>query len=156
MVLKARHCRYVFFFKQKTAYDMRISDWSSDVCSPDLADDSWPGIRAARMAGLRTFHGNPVSEHADRRLDLIGIGWLLALSTRVETNTLACIRYQSEFGRDHVYRLRVLAPGEAPKQAQSNALQAPALFGDAVTHAALERPMSDGWSRSEEHTSELQ
>src|SRR3546814_1875389 len=31
----------VFFFKQKTAYEMRISDWSSDVCSSDLehADD---------------------------------------------------------------------------------------------------------------------
>src|SRR3546814_9259193 len=27
----------VFFFKQKTAYEMRISDWSSDVCSSDLA-----------------------------------------------------------------------------------------------------------------------
>src|SRR3546814_1046771 len=33
-------CRAVFvffFFKQKTAYEMRISDWSSDVCSSDLA-----------------------------------------------------------------------------------------------------------------------
>src|SRR3546814_20516435 len=28
-----------FFFKQKTAYEMRISDWSSDVCSSDLAAD---------------------------------------------------------------------------------------------------------------------
>src|SRR3546814_3596091 len=28
-----------FFFKQKTAYEMRISDWSSDVCSSDLIDD---------------------------------------------------------------------------------------------------------------------
>src|SRR3546814_6646518 len=28
----------LFFFKQKTAYDMRISDWSSDVCSSDLSD----------------------------------------------------------------------------------------------------------------------
>src|SRR3546814_7663565 len=27
---------WVFFFKQKTAYEMRISDWSSDVCSSDL------------------------------------------------------------------------------------------------------------------------
>src|SRR3546814_8149258 len=27
-----------FFFKQKTAYEMRISDWSSDVCSSDLVD----------------------------------------------------------------------------------------------------------------------
>src|SRR3546814_9438780 len=29
---------FVFFFKQKTAYEMRISDWSSDVCSSDLKD----------------------------------------------------------------------------------------------------------------------
>src|SRR3546814_10618961 len=36
-------CCFFFFFKQKTAYEMRISDWSSDVCSSDLqkphADD---------------------------------------------------------------------------------------------------------------------
>src|SRR3546814_10422035 len=30
------HGFFVFFFKQKTAYEMRISDWSSDVCSSDL------------------------------------------------------------------------------------------------------------------------
>src|SRR3546814_7423706 len=30
---------FFFFFKQKTAYEMRISDWSSDVCSSDLAGD---------------------------------------------------------------------------------------------------------------------
>src|SRR3546814_5232647 len=31
---------FFFFFKQKTAYEMRISDWSSDVCSSDLVDES--------------------------------------------------------------------------------------------------------------------
>src|SRR3546814_2981083 len=30
-------CACIFFFKQKTAYELRISDWSSDVCSSDLA-----------------------------------------------------------------------------------------------------------------------
>src|SRR3546814_7829837 len=30
---------FFFFFKQKTAYEMRISDWSSDVCSSDLSRD---------------------------------------------------------------------------------------------------------------------
>src|SRR3546814_19825471 len=30
---------YFFFFKQKTAYEVRISDWSSDVCSSDLRDE---------------------------------------------------------------------------------------------------------------------
>src|SRR3546814_8121123 len=33
-----------FFFKQKTAYEMRISDWSSDVCSSDLP---WNAVREA-------------------------------------------------------------------------------------------------------------
>src|SRR3546814_4014126 len=34
-----------FFFKQKTAYEMRISDWSSDVCSSDLPRVDWPARR---------------------------------------------------------------------------------------------------------------
>src|SRR3546814_4725131 len=34
-----------FFFKQKTAYEMRISDWSSDVCSSDLAGADLGGDR---------------------------------------------------------------------------------------------------------------
>src|SRR3546814_3509016 len=34
---------FVFFFKQKTAYEMRISDWSSDVCSSDLFVDNVEG-----------------------------------------------------------------------------------------------------------------
>src|SRR3546814_7976498 len=39
---------YVFFFKQKTAYEMRISDWSSDVCSSDLAIDDAAAIAIER------------------------------------------------------------------------------------------------------------
>src|SRR3546814_9078228 len=38
----------VFFFKQKTAYEMRISDWSSDVCSSDL-----PGVGSDIVAQIR-------------------------------------------------------------------------------------------------------
>src|SRR3546814_5605766 len=38
---------FFFFFKQKTAYEMRISDWSSDVCSSDL-DYRVTAIRRAR------------------------------------------------------------------------------------------------------------
>src|SRR3546814_1538098 len=36
-----------FFFKQKTAYEMRISDWSSDVCSSDLERSHWHRVDAA-------------------------------------------------------------------------------------------------------------
>src|SRR3546814_8120369 len=36
---------FIFFFKQKTAYEMRISDWSSDVCSSDLRLDAWLALQ---------------------------------------------------------------------------------------------------------------
>src|SRR3546814_5216356 len=46
-----------FFFKQKTAYEMRISDWSSDVCSSDLPDgEAW----------LRNFGGQRMRSHLRR------------------------------------------------------------------------------------------
>src|SRR3546814_4953498 len=45
-----------FFFKQKTAYEMRISDWSSDVCSSDL-DFGSQEEAAAFGVGLKLFGG---------------------------------------------------------------------------------------------------
>src|SRR3546814_7848715 len=45
---------FFFFFKQKTAYEMRISDWSSDVCSSDLlaarldCETGQPGLKVQR------------------------------------------------------------------------------------------------------------
>src|SRR3546814_1046572 len=44
---------FFFFFKQKTAYEMRISDWSSDVCSSDLVDRG--GEQAAAPAAVLYF-----------------------------------------------------------------------------------------------------
>src|SRR3546814_7116106 len=38
---------WFFFFKQKTAYEMRISDWSSDVCSSDLVEQAGRPFRLA-------------------------------------------------------------------------------------------------------------
>src|SRR3546814_9391872 len=50
----------MFCFKQKTAYEMRISDWSSDVCSSDLGDapGALPFIISfvERLGGFATLH----------------------------------------------------------------------------------------------------
>src|SRR3546814_1007795 len=45
----------VFFFKQKTAYEMRISDWSSDVCSSDLQPDPEQGFAWLPAQARRQF-----------------------------------------------------------------------------------------------------
>src|SRR3546814_5348191 len=43
----------MFFFKQKTAYEMRISDWSSDVCSSDLDEEGQKDQEADLKGGLQ-------------------------------------------------------------------------------------------------------
>lgn len=68
-----------------------------------VASMDWDGIRDARMSGLKVFYGSPVSVYADRHLDLMGLGHLLALSHRPGLNELACVRFQYEFGRNAVY-----------------------------------------------------
>src|SRR3546814_8479767 len=45
-----------FFFKQKTAYEMRISDWSSDVCSSDLGEDRASLGRLQRIGDQADHH----------------------------------------------------------------------------------------------------
>src|SRR3546814_5433924 len=67
----------VFFFKQKTAYEMRISDWSSDVCSSDLevegrgdaGDDRGGGDREQKRRNLRD------ERVADRQRDIGAAGF---------------------------------------------------------------------------------
>src|SRR3546814_3879136 len=43
---------FFFFFKQKTAYEMRISDWSSDVCSSDLDLTAWGSFLFMGLIGI--------------------------------------------------------------------------------------------------------
>src|SRR3546814_4410506 len=65
-----------FFFKQKTAYEMRISDWSSDVCSSDLF---W--VRQKDGGGNIGTHvflcgGN----RADGVVDMVAVGFVLGVA----------------------------------------------------------------------------
>src|SRR3546814_10393741 len=51
-----------FFFKQKTAYEMRISDWSSDVCSSDLLAAA---VAAGLTLGVAAFGFTPAAHAED-------------------------------------------------------------------------------------------
>src|SRR3546814_12245823 len=54
---------FFFFFKQKTAYEMRISDWSSDVCSSDL-------VEGLRYAAVLEANLEEVASEAERRFGM--------------------------------------------------------------------------------------
>src|SRR3546814_5255829 len=71
-----------FFFKQKTAYEMRISDWSSDVCSSDLPGERRMAEHGGRHAGIvdrarivpeqRIGKGMPLPDRHRRQLHPVG------------------------------------------------------------------------------------
>src|SRR3546814_6829344 len=62
----------VFIFKQKTAYDMRISDWSSDVCASDLSrDQRLSGVEPVPM-GVQISRAPDVNRILDREQDRVG------------------------------------------------------------------------------------
>src|SRR3546814_4970105 len=71
----------LFFFKQKTAYEMRISDWSLDVCSSDLIlvialaiflPRARDAARGVEQAFARRIVARPLDQRAHRVGDMIG------------------------------------------------------------------------------------
>ncbi|NNG13392.1 MAG: sodium:proton antiporter [Halobacteria archaeon] len=108
-----------------------------------LCDTTWANVSAARMHGLTTFYGSAVSEYADRSLDLIGLGRLLALSPQQELNVLAVHRYRREFGDSHLFALH--ASEAAVNSKQTTPLPAGYVaFGDDVTYERLANALGMG------------
>lgn len=83
-----------------------------------LSDSDWDNIAKARMEGLPTYYGSPVSEHAKRNLDLTGIGRMLALDAGEHFNELVATRYRDEFGKNTSYSLSNM--GEAADTASKH------------------------------------
>ncbi len=110
-----------------------------------LIDRNWTGIRAALMDGLNTYYGSAASDHADRYLDLVGIGSLLALSPQRDVNALAAMRFRSEFGQDAIYTLRVDMDAEGGTQKrESTPRVGHTLFATDITHGKLAAMVSEG------------
>src|SRR3546814_8448176 len=90
-------CVFVFFFKQKTAYEMRISDWSSDVCSSDLK------FLAPQVAELVVSDGNDALLATHRRYVaclFCDIRGFTALSEDIEPEEVIALleRYHASLG----------------------------------------------------------
>ncbi len=110
-----------------------------------LTDSHWPNVRKASLEGLEVFWGNAISERADRNLDLVGIGNLLALSQNDYLNTLAVQRYAHEFGRNRVWSLPPnVDPSASDKVAAATEQRGRTLFGEDVTYARLASWLANG------------
>src|SRR3546814_8273159 len=91
-----------FFVKQKTAYEMRISDWSSDVCSSDLAEQAMEGVIAELSAALYlvdidfTLHAEIIEEM------ITGESERPAEEIDEDVTEIASLAHAKETGRAHV------------------------------------------------------
>src|SRR3546814_3925833 len=133
-------CAYVvvFFFKQKTAYELRISDWSSDVCSSDLAVFASKGLFGIEECLQR-------SEIERRERTVPGI------VGRDDAADEAILRIWqgSEFRiHGHVARVGDVPPAIIVLRVTRDSAAGSFPLLDAIMAAIVER--------SEEHTSELQ
>jgi len=109
-----------------------------------LADTSWENIEKARTEGFDTYYGSLVSEHADRHLDLVGIGGLLGLSAHSALNSLAVMRYRREFGDGNIYALHATLE-EQPENLRIAAAQpGHELFGKDVSYTRLSKFLGEG------------
>lgn len=110
-----------------------------------LADTNWNNIAQARMDGLQTYYGNPVSEHAEHHLDLVGIGMLLGMSGRPNSDTLASIKYRTDFGANNVYEL-ISSREQATPDKHRTAIRhrGRQLFGQEINYGIIA-----GWLRSD-------
>jgi NhaP-type Na+/H+ or K+/H+ antiporter len=110
-----------------------------------LTDSTWENISLARMDGLEAYYGNPISEHADRNLNLLGLGKILAMSGRANLDTLACLRFKSEFGVKNVYELKSTREKHiSDKHIVSTRHRGYELFGEDIAYGNLAYRLRNG------------
>lgn len=110
-----------------------------------LTDSTWENTSLARMDGLETYYGNPISEHADRHLNLVGLGKMLAMSGRGSLDTLACLRFKSEFGVANVYELKTSREKHiSEKHLVSTRHRGYELFGEGIDYGNLAYQLRNG------------
>ncbi|MCF7520939.1 cation:proton antiporter [Neisseria sp. ZJ106] len=110
-----------------------------------VAFHNYDDIAKARMMGLRTYYGSPISAHADSHLDLIGIGNLFAMSTDRELNGLSELHYRHDFGSKNVFRLKFSEDAQRrEKDARHEEYRSRWLFDEEATYTKLAGMLSKG------------
>ena len=110
---------------------------AAEGCPVLLADSNWAAVSAARLAGLPTYYGSILGEHALNEIDFRDFGRLLAVTPNDEVNSLACLRFIEVFGRREVYQLPFGAPAEGRREAVSLEQRGRLLFGPGMDHAHM-------------------
>lgn len=107
-----------------------------------IADTNAQNIRLAKRQGLKTFHGNIITESFPEDLDLDTVGNFMALTPNTEVNTLACINFAEVFDSAHVFQL---ADNKNPSSESKNERNGRTLFMDSLNYQELNTRYVEGW-----------
>lgn len=111
-----------------------------------IADTNWDSIRHARMQNIQTYYGNPISEHAERYLDLSTIGNVLVLSPYRQLNPLVTMHFEHELGSEATILGLTSNEQDKPQshQVSENYAKKLSLFSEGITFAYLANAMKHG------------
>jgi NhaP-type Na+/H+ or K+/H+ antiporter len=102
-----------------------------------IVDTDWENIRDARMAGLPCIYGSVLAQETREEIDFTGLGKMLALTSNDEVNSLACLWYSEDFGRQQVYQLALPSFKKGKHEVISLEHRGRLLFREDMTFTAL-------------------
>ncbi len=112
-----------------------------------LIDTNLSDVRAARMDGLRAWHGDVLSQQRSEQLETPSIGRALILTPNDQVNALIAIHLTSEFGRREVYRVRLGSrPASEGGEAEERLDEGRLLFDEEAGFHTLNRRLREGWT----------
>jgi hypothetical protein len=106
-------------------------------CPVCLIDTDWENIQRTRMAGLPCLYGSALAEATREAIDYNGLGRMLAVTANNEVNSLACLRYAEDFGRQEVYQLPLSSAKEGKHEDVAQDHRGRLLFCPELTFANL-------------------
>lgn len=136
---------FLLFGSNQFARELAKELGKNDV-AVTIADTNWDAISEARMQNLKCYYGNPMSDHAERYLDLSIVGTVLVLSPYRQLNPLVTMHFEYALGKENT--VLGLTNNDSSKrqshQVSEDYARKLSLFAEGITYGYLASSMSNG------------
>ena len=110
-----------------------------------VADRSWQRLRSARLAGLKVFYGEILSDFAEESVEVAQVRTVLVATDNDAYNALVCTALAPEIGRDRVFQLPMGPGAEDDPKGVAIGHRGKIAFGEGAEFDSLWRHLIEGW-----------
>jgi NhaP-type Na+/H+ or K+/H+ antiporter len=111
-----------------------------------IVDSVWHRLRAARLAGIKVYYGQILSEASEEKLEFNDYGYLLAATDNDAYNALVCKHFAAEMGRNHVFQLPDTSVEEPDPQRLSRTMRGLIMPAERAWYEELMSNWYHGWT----------